>query len=296
MACVCSGNAFQGRVPAAPARACQHTCSNRPVMHDHPIMRPLTNGLDLPQNKRCRTGRRKPRKCRMRCSDRRSRRTLVKSNRRIETPCAAPASTAAGSLSEAPPRAPPAGATLDRTAAVHRRPRTSNRAAPASLSPRQCLLPTDTALPVAIACTPPAEAAQTAACRRSSSGDGSRTSAFLARAETVLALQQQRSDSEPLSPTRSYRVRCLAACVWLTWAPTARIPDTLPSKWSQYTERSRLNGGVCSAGAESVRAQPQSSFAAPEGGGGAADGAGRVGVRGGGRGGRPAGAHQHRGR
>jgi len=43
--------------------------------------------------------------------------------------------------------------------------------------------------------------------------DASKTSSFLARAETVLASQQQqRSDAEPLSPTRSHGVSCLS--VW----------------------------------------------------------------------------------
>ena len=39
--------------------------------------------------------------------------------------------------------------------------------------------------------------------------DGSKTSAFLARAETVLA-SQRRPDSQPLSPTQSHKVSCLS--------------------------------------------------------------------------------------
>ena len=60
--------------------------------------------------------------------------------------------------------------------------------------------------------------------------DASKTSAFLARAETVLASQQQqRSHAEPLSPTRSHGVSCFAFRVRCIYGLTARIPDTLPS-------------------------------------------------------------------
>ena len=60
--------------------------------------------------------------------------------------------------------------------------------------------------------------------------DASKTSAFLARAETVLASQQQRSDSEPLSPSRSHGVSCIVGSLNLG---TARIPDTLPDNCLQ---------------------------------------------------------------